>query len=30
MTMSREVKKYLFLQICLCCALPGLRLGLEV
>ena len=30
MTMSRAVWKYLFLRLCLCCALPGLRLGLEV
>lgn len=30
MTTSREVWKYLFLRISLCCALPGLRLGLEV
>lgn len=29
-TTSREVWKYLFLRISLCCALPGLRLGLEV
>ena len=30
MTTSREVRKYLFLRISLCCALPRLRLGLEV